>query len=66
MSEYGFEKDEVMTLAKAARSMQGVLYTSNPCEMSDEDAYLVTGNRKHFRRENIYNLLNFPLKHDNI
>lgn len=40
-----------MTLAKAARSMQGVLYTSNPCEMSDEDACLVTGNRKHFRRE---------------
>lgn len=55
-----------MTLAKAARSMQGVLYTSNPCEMSDEDVYLATGDRKLFRRENIYNPLNFPLKRDNI
>ena len=41
-----------MTLAKVARSMQGVLYTSNPCEMSDEDVYLATGDRKYFRREN--------------
>lgn len=37
MSEYGFEKDEAMTLARGARSMQGLLYTSNPCEMTDED-----------------------------
>ncbi|MBD5467979.1 MAG: hypothetical protein HDR21_07505 [Lachnospiraceae bacterium] len=55
-----------MTLAKVARSMQGVLYTSNPCEMSDEDACLATGDRKHFRKENIYNPLNVPLKRDNI
>ena len=66
MSEYGFEKDETMTLAKAARFMQGVLYTSNPCEMTVEDAYLATSDRKHFRRENICNPLKFPLKHDNI
>lgn len=37
MSDYGFEKDKAMTLAKGARSMQGFLYTSNPCEMTDED-----------------------------
>lgn len=37
MSEYGFKKSECMTLAKAARSLQGGLYGANPCETSDED-----------------------------
>lgn len=37
MSDYGFKKDEAMILAQGARSMQGLLYTSNPCEMTDED-----------------------------
>lgn len=37
MSDYGFTSDESMTLAKAARSMQGVLFLANPCEMTDED-----------------------------
>lgn len=37
MSDYGFEKEEAMTLAKGARSMQGGLFEANPCEMSDED-----------------------------
>lgn len=37
MSDYGIEKGEAMTLAKGARAMQGLLYTSNPCEMTDED-----------------------------
>ena len=37
MSDYGFQKDECMTLAKGARSMQGGLFAANPCETSDED-----------------------------
>lgn len=37
MSDYGFKPEESMTLAKAARSMQGGLYLANPCEMTDED-----------------------------
>lgn len=37
MSDYGFEIDEAMTLAKGARSMQGGLFEANPCELSDED-----------------------------
>lgn len=37
MSDYGFEKAECMTLAKAARNLQGGLYAANPCETSDED-----------------------------
>ena len=35
MSDYGFEKSECMTLAKAARNLQGGLYAANPCETSD-------------------------------
>ena len=37
MSDYGFAKSECMTLAKAARNLQGGLYAANPCETSDED-----------------------------
>ncbi len=37
MSDYGFVKEESMTLAKGARSMQGGLFLANPCEMSDEE-----------------------------
>ena len=37
MSDYGFDKSECMTLAKAARKLQGGLYAANPCETSDED-----------------------------
>lgn len=37
MSDYGFSPDESMTLAKGARSMQGGLFESNPCEFTDED-----------------------------
>ncbi len=37
MSEYGFVREEAMTLAKGARSMQGGLFLANPCEMTDED-----------------------------
>ena len=37
MSDYGFDKSECMTLAKAARALQGGLYAANPCETSDED-----------------------------
>ena len=37
MSEYGFAKEEAMTLSKGARSMQGGLFLANPCEMTDED-----------------------------
>ncbi len=41
MSDYGFRPDEFMTLAKGARSMQGGLFESNPCEMTDEDCAAV-------------------------
>ena len=37
MSDYGFTKDECMTLAIGARAMQGGLYAANPCEVTDED-----------------------------
>ena len=37
MSDYGFTKDECMTLAVNARETMGGLYTANPCEMTDED-----------------------------
>ena len=37
MSDYGFTKDECMTLAVNARETMGGLYASNPCEMTDED-----------------------------
>ena len=37
MSDYGFTKDECMTLAKCARDTMGGLYPANPCEMTDED-----------------------------
>lgn len=41
MSDYGFKKEESMTLAKGARSMQGGLFLANPCEMTDEDCAAV-------------------------
>ncbi len=37
MSEYGFTKDECMTLAVNARETMGGLFLANPCEMSDEE-----------------------------
>ncbi|MCH1939261.1 iron-containing alcohol dehydrogenase [Holdemania massiliensis] len=37
MSDFGFTRDEAMTLAKGARSMQGGLFEANPCELTDED-----------------------------
>ena len=37
VSDYGFKKEESMTLARGARSMQGGLFLANPCEMTDED-----------------------------
>lgn len=37
MSEYGFSKDECMTLAICARKTMGGLYGANPCEVTDED-----------------------------
>ena len=37
MSDYGFEKDEAMTLAVGARAMQGGLFAANPCELTDAD-----------------------------
>ncbi len=37
MSDYGFRKEESMTLARGARSMQRGLFLANPCEMTDED-----------------------------
>ena len=36
MSDYGFTKDECMTLAKCSRDTMGGLYAANPCEVSDE------------------------------
>lgn len=41
MSDYGFTKDEAMTLAKGARSMQGGLFAANPSELNDEDCALI-------------------------
>lgn len=37
MSDYGFQKEEAMTLAKGARSMQYGLFLANPCPMNDEE-----------------------------
>lgn len=37
MSDYGFTKDESMTLAIGARTMQGGLFLANPCDMTNED-----------------------------
>lgn len=37
MSDYGFTPNESMTLAKGARLMQGGLFKTNPCEVTDED-----------------------------
>ena len=37
MSDYGFTKDECMTLAVNARETMGGLFLANPCEMSDEE-----------------------------
>lgn len=41
MSEFGIKKEECMTLAKGARSMQGGLFAANPSEMTDEDCCAV-------------------------
>ena len=37
MSDYGFAKDECVTLAVNARETMGGLFLANPCEMSDEE-----------------------------
>lgn len=37
MSDYGIKKEEALTIARGARSMQGGLFAANPCELSDED-----------------------------
>lgn len=37
MSDYGFTKDECMTLAVNARETMGGLFLANPCPMSDEE-----------------------------
>lgn len=37
LSDYGFTKDECLTIAQGARSMQGGLYEANPCQVTDED-----------------------------
>ena len=37
MSEYGFSKDECMTLAICSRKTMGGLYAANPCNTTDED-----------------------------
>ena len=37
MSDYGFVKEEVMTLAVNARETMGGLFQANPCPMSDEE-----------------------------
>ena len=37
MSDYGFTKDESMTLAVNARETMGGLFLANPCELNDED-----------------------------
>lgn len=41
MSDYGFQPEEAMTLARGARTMQGGLFLANPCEMTDEDCAAV-------------------------
>lgn len=37
MSDYGFTKDEFMTLAINAKETMGGLFLANPCEMSNEE-----------------------------
>lgn len=37
MSDYGFTKDECMTLAVNARETMGGLFLANPCELNDQD-----------------------------
>ncbi len=37
MSDYGFSKDECMTLAINARETMGGLFLANPCELNDKD-----------------------------
>lgn len=37
MSDYGFTKDESMTLAVNARETMGGLFLANPCELNDEE-----------------------------
>ena len=37
MSDYGFSRDECMTLAVNARATMGGLFLANPCEMSDAE-----------------------------
>jgi len=37
MSDYGFTKDECMTLAINARETMGGLFLANPCELNDQD-----------------------------
>lgn len=37
MSDFGFEQEEAMVLARGARSMQGGLFDANPCPMTDEE-----------------------------
>ena len=37
MSDYGFAKDEAMTLAVNARETMGGLFLANPCPLSDEE-----------------------------
>ena len=37
MSDYGISKEECGTLARNSRETMGILYASNPCEMTDKD-----------------------------
>lgn len=37
MSDFGFKKEECLTIAKGARKMQGGLYFANPCDVTDEE-----------------------------
>lgn len=41
MSDFGIEKTECMTLTKGAKSMQGGLFLTNPCELDDEDGAMI-------------------------
>lgn len=41
MSDYGFTKDECMTLAVNARETMGGLFLANPCPMSDEECAII-------------------------
>ena len=37
MSDYGISKEACGTLARNSRETMGILYVSNPCEMTDKD-----------------------------